>query len=121
MTGFFEQNGYTTEQRRVLFFGVCIPIRLLLAYVIYAHSDKKSVLVLTMCISLLMGFTYISKHNSGDVVWWNRKIHAYIVFVIGLCALLLYSDVIHDKQILLALLVSDVLFGVYTHQNKKVC
>lgn len=117
MPGFFESNGYSAEQRRILFLGACIPLRLYITYLIYIHSDKKNVLAAVSAITFIRAYIHMYNHmrNGANDVWWNRKVHSYIMFVASVCAFLLYIDKINDARILLYILLADVLYGLFTY------
>lgn len=116
MPGFFESNGYTRKQKTALFFGGCIPVRLYITYLIYIHSDKKNVLAAVSAITFIMSCVYMHKHvQNGNDVWWNRKVHSYIMFAASVCALLLHMDKINDARVLLYILLADVLYGLFTY------
>ena len=90
MPGFFESNGYSASQRQALIF--------------------------TLCIAMVMSFVYASKN---DDVWWNRNLHAFIMLCISLCCfILLYSNTF-DNKILLALLISDIVVGIYYYYTRR--
>ena len=113
----------TIYKRFFLFLGLCIPARLLIAYVAKYLATLSTKLYLKLWGILLLipafGFLYIYSNNLrttglevfGEKIWWNklRPIHAlnYIMFTI-----LAFSN---NKQFYLnawLILLFDVIIGL---------
>ncbi len=110
MPGIIEKYGASPSDRKILFYSVCIPIRLLLVYLAYKNQHKKSFRV----ISILLGLTSVYLNfTKNDNVWWKRDVHGYHSIV-----LLILAIFDHTKYIPHVLL-SDVLYGFTTSIIKK--
>lgn len=113
------------NKRVCLFFLICIPIRLLLAYIIYRVNPEhlKYVGYITTIIAGLFIISYINfnpvKKNKGAFggkIWWNdmRAVHG--------CIYLLFSLFAIKKNInAWKILIADVIVGIiaFLFQYKK--
>lgn len=118
--GFFHNAGYTKEQRRNMYYWICIIIRLLFGVLIsyfaslYPKSKHKYLYLILGILSIgyLIGNIYFM--NERPCVWWNREIHIGISLLIlmlcfkgynynqdylGYVSLLLFLDVLLPLQI----------------------
>lgn len=84
----------TIQKRFLLFLGLCIPSRIIIALLsIYGNKTIRTLLILFASI-IVIGWTYIyitkSRQTGGEVfgekIWWNqlRPVHAfnYLLFII---------------------------------------
>lgn len=84
----------TIQKRFLLFLGLCIPSRIIIALLsIYDNKTIRTLLILFASI-IVIGWTYIyitkSRQRGGEVfgekIWWNqlRPVHAfnYLLFII---------------------------------------
>jgi len=101
---------------RTLFFSVCVPIRLFIAYGTYKLAAVGGIVgklmlstVLTMtAINLVVAHTQKRKGVLfGTSPYWNRPVHAVLV-VLSLTA------VWYSPKMVFLVLCADVAFGVYT-------
>lgn len=111
-------------KRKVLFLLGCIPVRLILAYLISKSIVNKTlqnlITVLLLGISIGFALIYIFKLRDtglevfGDKIWWDhlRPIHS---FMYGLAAYLLYNN--SDKASLVILIDTFIGLGAYLMKN----
>ena len=113
------------NKRMALFFFICVPVRLLLAYMIYHAKPKylKYIGYVTTVIAGLFILSYINfnpvkvnKGAFGGKIWWNdmRAIHGCIYLLFSLFAIKKY---INSWKILIV----DVIVGItaFLFQYKK--
>lgn len=101
--GIFEN--YTPLTRSRLFM-VCITFRILLVILTWMYYEEKYVkeIVIAFLLASLIGIVNGMMKEKRE--WWKREFHLAIV-VLSLYAI--YKD---DKQFLVSLLATDVVFGV---------
>jgi len=109
--GFFNRKGFSLTDRRDLFYGGCVTIRLaivLLVYFFMVNDMKKAHIVIP---SLILTFSALSvvrtmsclRAGEGAVstpggVWWSRKFGLVIaILLICLSGYVLYEIVEHDR------------------------
>ena len=117
--GMFKELHYSDIQRTLLFFGICIWIRFLMAY-IAEHYYKHPVFLWTAFTMSALVIYHLSIRYE-NCVWWNRSFHKNIAILIFICVafqlfLQKYTEIntlIHPKIIALLLYI-DVLYGVYS-------
>jgi uncharacterized membrane protein YgdD (TMEM256/DUF423 family) len=116
--GFFEQHGATPGQRRALFYGVCIWVRLLIAVAAYYALKWWPVpaasVILALAVAVVaVNATAAARHDHNDV-WWSRGAHAVIAAMVAVMAVAALAT--RGKQVpytAVALAVGlDVVFGV---------
>lgn len=110
--GIFKKKGYTLEQRKILFYTICIFVRLLLAGIVYHFSEKKELQYLLLITSFASIITINNKINEGGCVWWNRHFHLFISIVLFICSILAIKNKLKNKKYLSYLFYLDVLFGL---------
>ena len=86
------------QKRILLFLGLCIPSRFLLAYIAKVLPLQYLPLMGILLLGPVIGWIYIYITNSrnsgletfGAPIWWNymRPIHAFLYFI---CALLAFN------------------------------
>lgn len=102
--------------RKILYFGVCIPLRLLLPYIIYKYLNEKNYKYMSYLTgTIAIGFLYLYFSNKrlnagegGGKTWWYklRLIH-------GLLYLATTIYLIQKEKIAYLSLVLDVLVGLW--------
>lgn len=99
MPGALERRGVSIENRRTLFYSVCIPIRILLAL---------SILVTPTPI-VFLGAIFIAYVNfsSRGVVRWNRSVHGFFSALIAVISLF-------SKRLALVAALCDIVYGAST-------
>ena len=106
-----------------LFLLVCIPLRILLAYLAKVGSMRVLQLIGLFAITMSIGFMYIyitgTRQTGAEVfegkIWWNdfRPVHAFIYAYFAW--MVFVSQNYDDAWILLALDVVVGLFASFTH------
>ncbi len=66
--GIFFKQGFTGEQRKYLFYLICIFFRMFLAGVVYNFSNKKMVQYAVLFAGLVA--VYFNFIKMCDNVWW---------------------------------------------------
>jgi hypothetical protein len=110
--GFLEASGFGPGQRLLLFYLVCVPLRLSLPYA--AHRFRRSgvtstALILAGFISFLVNLDKV--RVSGGSPWWSRRAHIVSSVLLVAASLLSRVDV-HLQALPSLVLLVDVLFGV---------
>jgi hypothetical protein len=101
--GVIEALGASVLQRRVLFYGVCVPLRLVLAASV--TRAPRWLVVAFACASIVAN---IAALRSNRKVWWCRPAHlAPAVAVLAL----MFSK---NRKVAALVAVADVVFGVGT-------
>jgi hypothetical protein len=105
---------YSKNTRMLLFYCICIWIRLFIALTIYKYSNNKILLYLILLFSIISIYLNFSKLN--EKVWWSRLFHGIIsillfVFVFIILLQGSHTKSILDNKILSYLIIVDVLFG----------
>ena len=106
--GGIKRFNLSLTQRKLLFYLICIPLRLLIVYMAYKLADKTWFYVLILIATSIM-LTKI-KYNKTECVWWKRSVHENITTMIFVTAIiqLLFKN---HTPIIAALLLADVSFG----------
>lgn len=108
------------NDRRLLFYGICIWIRLGLVYLSYKFYKAKWFLYITLIISLLAILLNINKVDKEECVWWSRRFHYMNLWMI-LCVSAVQLATGNRQQVISLLLLIDVVFGIvysFYHFNK---
>ena len=104
--GSVEASGASPEQRMQLFYGVCVPLRIALAYIVYKNADITPVKMLVLLLSAFAIYSNLLGLNSGRNVWWDRRIHLVVALAI------LVSAFAGKMNYVAFLMLFDILFGV---------
>lgn len=103
--GFFNRNGFSLTERRDLFYGGCVTIRLaivLLVYFFMVSDMKKARIVIPSLILIFSALSVVhalSCLRAGDKVWWSRKFGLVVaILLICLSGYVLYEIVEHDPD-----------------------
>lgn len=114
MPGVLQSLGATASQRAALFYGVCIWVRLAMAYGVYRflriYPRPTILVVLVVAVMATMYNGYNALYSTNDV-WWCRGCHAVVAAVIAVLAVLAYLNIV-PHVVLPWAMVADVLFGV---------
>lgn len=104
--GIVENLGASPSQRKKLFYGVCIPLRLLLAYIVYLNPTSYPMRLMVTIFSASSMYSNILGLNSTNSVWWDRKFH----FTMSSLSLILSMT---DRiEYVPSIMVIDILYGV---------
>ena len=112
--GYFKSNGYTPVERKRLFYGVCIWVRILLAiFVWYAFTHFKKVAYILPPLIILgsVGTIYTFFKCKDTKVWWSRRIHSIFASILIVMSILTLLGKLDGKWMGVVLL-GDVLFGI---------
>ena len=112
MPGAIANAGASIATRRKLFYMVCVPLRLSLAYGLFKYSANENVRMIALIISLLTSAHLFMKYRDNtDPVWWNRKYHAISSMIITILAAFNRLDLASLTM------VSDVIFGLISSRK----
>ena len=102
----------TLLQRKSFFYGVCIWVRLLIAYSAYKYRNERWFLPLVAVVSGLVVFFDSTKKSDDDSVWWSRTFHYYVAATVFLAAIgqMLFGQ-FRKLPIVSLLLLIDVSYG----------
>ena len=106
---------YSAHIRFLLFYCICIWVRLFIAFVVYKLAKKKYII---LCIFIVALFSIYRNFYTNSDVWWCRSCHGYISVILAIVTLLSLLNYIDNKYISY-ILVLDIIFGVlYTFIKK---
>ena len=107
MPGAIEKLGFSIKSRQMLFYGVCIPLRLFIVFLAMTFYKNFNFQLIALILSGISIFTNISRMgNANDPVWWNRMAHL-LFSVMGASTI-----VLGKPQFLFKIILLDILFGV---------
>lgn len=112
MPGVIESSGATPSQRKKLFYGVCVPLRLLLAYLVYRTYSSPWVQGTVLSVALLSVYLNLLGLNTSNDIWWSQKFHLMMSLKIVFCL------VGGRPEFVPYLMLLDVLFGATTSLAK---
>ena len=106
------------ENRKILFYTLCVVLRLFIAGLVYQLKDKHWLPYIIISFSLLIIYRLYDKIDGN--FWWSRKFHMFI------CSLLIVVSVLKingyvDGKYLSYLLYIDVGFGFLHSLTIKRC
>jgi len=104
--GSVEASGATPEQRMKLFYGVCVPLRLTLTYIVYKNMDNSMIKMLVLLLSAFAIYSNLLGLNSGRHVWWDRRVHLFVSVAI------LMSVFAGKMNYVAFLMLFDIIFGI---------
>lgn len=114
--GALRNMGYSNSQLAIMFYCICVTVRLLLAYSVFLYATQTKVLYAIIIIGLFAISTITKGMLSGKPVWWYREFHLFIaVMIVVVASVSLFSPEIGRNvfcKLLTGLLVLDVSFGV---------
>jgi len=95
---------YTPTELSYLFL-ICVCVRFLIPILIYKYAVNSS----AAYALILMSLTFILyRMVTTSTPWWYREFHIMSLLLIS------YAVYINDSKLLLILMLTDVLFGVFT-------
>lgn len=106
MPGLVESIGASVWQRKVLFFGMCIPLRLGIAYAAWKAHTRKGFVCLAATFSVIAIFINAAKASDSSV-WWSRRAHGAHAL-----AVLVLASMLNKPAYVPHVLLSDALFGL---------
>ena len=110
-SGKLKEMGIPLNQRKMLFYGICIWLRLGLAYLSYKYYEHPYFLYLA-AIGSVIGILTI-RVNKDKCVWWSRRFHHINLWLI-LYTVLIQLVTKDKKPIISYLLFIDVFTGILT-------
>ena len=109
--GFFKNAGASARMRVTLFYGVCIWVRIAIAFAVMfaAQAWYTGTMAIVLTASLLFTITELAQRSH---VWWNRKVHALMGFAVALSATAgLVTKRDEPVYAISVILFADVLWG----------
>lgn len=111
--GVVEASGATPSQRKNLYYSICVPLRLILAYIVYKNVNSTPMKVLVTLLSAFAVYSNLLGLNSSRDVWWNRSFHLVVALS------MLVSSLSGNMELVPILMVFDVLFGLVHSLSSK--
>ena len=108
--GLFKSKGFTLEQRKLMFYLICIFFRLFLAGIVYNFSNSKIVQYATLLLGSVAVYLNYSKLSNPS--WWKSEYHLLIAILVVICSYLILTKKFNKSKYLAYLLYADVLFGL---------
>jgi hypothetical protein len=106
--GIFSQ--LSSSKRALLFYCICIWIRLSIALFVYKYSNNNKKFIYIIILAALLGI-YLNFNQLNNKVWWNRYIHGINSLLLLIVCILSLIGYINSKLIGI-ILFWDVLFGI---------
>ena len=111
---FRGEKGLSDKQLALLYYGICIWVRLFGAWLVWKFYDSwewmRWIIVIIGLLGIWLNFKGI---QSDKYVWWSRKFHLIIAGLLVIISLRqIKIATFNTRQILTALLVVDVLSGL---------
>jgi hypothetical protein len=106
------------ENRKILFYTLCIVLRLFVAGLVYQLKDKHWLPYIITSFSLLIIYRLHDKIDGN--FWWSRKFHMFICFSLIFVSVLKINGYIGGEY-LSYLLYIDVGFGFLHSLTIKRC
>ena len=106
------------ENRKILFYTLCVVLRLFVAGLVYQLKDKHLLPYIIILFSLLIIYRLHDKINGN--FWWSRKFHMFICFLLIVVSVLKINGYV-DGKYLSYLLYIDVGFGFLHSLTIKRC
>ena len=121
--GYFKRYGYKPEIRKRLFYGICVPVRIVIGVLvmyllqpnIICDSGKNAIVAILIMASGITIINTISCVWTRDGVWWNRTFETLISTIIIIMSSLYLSNHKHSNEIIqyLALpIFIDIIYGL---------
>jgi len=101
----------TVHNRMILYYGLCIPLRLSLVYASYKYKDHPHLPMVVLALSVFTVYRLTKNLNGPE--WWSRPFHVFVAVLLSLVSFLIIQKKIDSAYISYILLV-DVLYG-FTH------
>lgn len=108
MPGIIENSGATSGERKMLFYGVCVPLRLLLALFVFWKSSSPIVQGILLTASAMSMYMNLLGMNSSNEIWWSQEVH---LLTSSSTFLLLIG---RRPEFVPYVMVLDVLYGLLT-------
>ena len=106
------------ENRKILFYTLCVVLRLFIAGLVYQLKDKHWLPYIIISFSLLIIYRLHDKIDGN--FWWSRKFHMFICFLLIVVSVLKINGYVNGKY-LSYLLYIDVGFGFLHSLTVKRC
>ena len=102
------KNGVPHFLRGFLYYFICVPIRLYIAYFVYMNYKLYFVPYVVLGVAIISLYANLKKR--GDCVWWFRELH---IIISGALVVAAFMTILHKMSgiILSYLLFADVIFG----------
>ena len=106
------------ENRKILFYTLCVVLRLFIAGLVYQLKDKNWLPYIIILFSSLIIYRLHDKIDGN--FWWSRKFHLFICFSLIIVSVLKINGYISGEY-LSYLLYIDVGFGFLHSLTIKRC
>lgn len=116
--GFFKRNNYSNQQRKRIFYFICIPSRILLALLIFYLLQLEQKELELSILSLIIIFSTYTIINGltcfKNKVWWNRSFEMIVALTLIILSSIILSNNDHlqfEKKYIAIPLFIDIIFG----------
>lgn len=107
--GGVKDLGVSVKNRKLLFYGICIWVRLGLVYLTYLLYNKTWFPYLVAGISSLSLF--FIKFEKEECVWWSRRIHKIMLILVLIASI--HQIIVKDKNYIISILIFiDLIIGL---------
>jgi len=121
--GIFRNKGYTNVQLMLMFYLICVPLRLSIAYLVWKFGERVDMLGVVLVVGVMGIIMNMRAMMRNEKVWWLREFHLLIAIGVAITAgMSLYYGGIDRavfRNVLVGLLVTDVAAGVLTSLVRK--
>lgn len=113
-------GNHTPETRRRLYYGVCIPIRLSIFFLLLVSHRNKILLAIVSILALIEFFRKGSRWNEPSRQWWSVRLQtvmAAMIFVV--CSGALFGKI--DSVWLPRLWLLSIFVGIAQNVRTPIC
>jgi len=111
--GMFKNAGVSVRRRAALFYGVCIWVRVGVAFAFMFAADAWYTGTLAIVLAASVVFT-IAELMQESRVWWNRTVHSLMGFAVMISAIVgLVKKTDGVVYAISVILLADVAWGVF--------
>jgi uncharacterized membrane protein len=101
-----------SQQKKFLFYYVCIIVRLILFYLIYQNRNEQWLYYILFAVSSFAVYNLSSSINGNQ--WWSRKFQFIIALIVFICSATILSQQCDlDKRIIPFVLFFSLTGGIY--------
>lgn len=105
--------GMDPDNKIVIFFSICVVVRLLIAGIAQQYYDKKYFPYIAAILAIITLIILIPRAVRNDNVWWFRIFHVFIAIQILISSIRqIKNDTL--EHVIPTLLYLDVIFGMFT-------
>ena len=114
--GVLRNRGYHKKQLMAMYYGICIPLRLFGAWLVWKYSSEETWMLWVLLAVGVWGFIANMRGMlRSEMTWWLRELHLFVSIAVACVALFVLSGWLSTefgRNILTTLLLVDVGAGL---------